>query len=111
MLERGKRKEEREEILQAALYGNAVNGGYEMSIHGAVTADYLNELKAEEPQDKSIYNKMTKYVTINIENAACKICSSHYGTEVYAAFADEKEIEFIEEVMKDYPDCFSVGIE
>ena len=35
---------------------------------------------------KAIYNKMTKYFTINVKSEQHKFCSAHYGTEI-SAFA------------------------
>ena len=58
-------KEETAEIQQASLYGKPVNEMYEVSIKGIVTTKLLTELLTDEPADRSIYNKMTKYFTIN----------------------------------------------
>lgn len=61
-------REERAEIAQASLYGAATDDGYEVSVKGVVTKRLLDELLTEEPTDKSIYNKMTKYFSINVKN-------------------------------------------
>lgn len=61
-------KEEAAEIESASLYGVAVDDKCEVSIKGSVTKELLEKLLIEEPTDKSIYNKMTKYFTIHVEN-------------------------------------------
>ena len=75
-------KEEIAEIESASLYGAAVDDKYEVPIKGSVTKELLEELLTEEPTDKSIYNKMTKYFTIDVGNDLCDIWSEHYGTEM-----------------------------
>lgn len=76
-------KEETEEILQVKRYGKAIADGNEISIKGAFVDELLLELMEENPADKEIYNKMTKYFTINVKNELCDIWSCHYGTEMY----------------------------
>ena len=66
---------------------------------------------SENPSDKSLYNKMTKYFTINIENEKCNFCSAHYGTELYLMNVSDEDFKFFEKVMKLYSDCFSIHIE
>ena len=61
-------KEELDEIRQASLYGNPTEVRNEVSVKGVVSVELLTELLSDEPSDKSIYNKMTKYFTINVEN-------------------------------------------
>ena len=64
----------------------------------------------ETPTDKEIYNKMTKYFTINVKNELCNICSEHYGTEMYIVIYSDVDVLFFEQVMKQYSDdCFSIG--
>lgn len=104
-------KEEVDEIRQASLYGNPTEDKNEVSIKGVVTAELLAELLSEELSDKSIYNKMTKYFTINVENDKCFFCSAHYGTEMYLEKVSDTDISFFESVVKQYDDCFSVGID
>ena len=58
-------KEETVDIQQASLYGNPIDDNYEVSIKGVVSEQFLSELLSENPTDKSIYNKMTKYFTRN----------------------------------------------
>lgn len=104
-------KEETAEIQQASLYGEPVEDKYEVSIRGTVTTELLTELLTDEPSDKSIYNKMTKYFTINVNNGLRDFCSAHYGTEMYINKASDDDIAFFSKIMEQYGDCFSVGIE
>ena len=104
-------KEETDEIKQASLYGNPTEDNYEVSVKGVVTAELLAELLSEEPSDKSIYNKMTKYFTINVENDKCFFCSAHYGTEMYLEKVSNADISFFESVVNQYDDCFSVSVD
>ena len=103
-------KEEVAEIEQASLYGIAIDDKYEVSIKGTVTKDLLEKLLIEEPTDKSIYNKMTKYFTIHVKNDLCDIWSEHYGTEMVIDIALDTDIDFFEQVMRQYPESFSIGI-
>lgn len=102
-------KEESSEIARASLYGDAITDKNEVSIKGIVTKELLEELLDKEPADKSLYNKMTKYFTINVKNSLCDICSAHYGTEMYLDITFDKDIEFFEKVMNQYPEKFSIG--
>ena len=104
-------KEETDEITHASLYGNPTEDNYEVSVKGVVTAELLAELLSEEPSDKSIYNKMTKYFTINVENDKCFFCSAHYGTEMYLEKVSDADISFFESVVKQYDDFFSVSVD
>lgn len=104
-------KEEVDEIRQTSLYGNSTEDKNEVSIKGVVTAELLAELLSEEPSDKSIYNKMTKYFTINVENDKCFFCSAHYGTEMYLEKVSDADISFFESVVKQYDDFFSVSVD
>ena len=104
-------KEEVDEIRQTSLYGNSTEDKNEVSIKGVVTAELLAELLSEEPIDKSIYNKMTKYFTINVENERCFLCSAHYGTEMYLERVSDTDISFFESVVKQYDDFFSVSVD
>lgn len=104
-------KEELDEIRQASLYGNPTEVRNEVSVKGVVSVELLTELLSDEPSDKSIYNKMTKYFTINVENDKCFFCSAHYGTEMYLEKVSDADILFFESVVKQYNDCFSVGID
>lgn len=104
-------KEEVDEIRQTSLYGNSTEDKNEVSIKGVVTAELLAELLSEEPSDKSIYNKMTKYFTINVENDKCFFCSAHYGTEMYLEKVSDADISFFESVVKQYDDYFSVSVD
>ena len=102
-------KEETVEISRAAMYGVPSEEGYEVSVKGTVTPHLLAELLADEPADKDIYNKMTKYFTIRVYRKSRIFSSEHYGTEIYLSGADD-DISFISKVLEPYGDCFSVGI-
>ncbi len=104
-------KEEVDEIRQASLYGNPTEDRNEVSVKGLVSGELLAELLLDEPSDKSIYNKMTKYFTINIKNKKCFLCSAHYGTEMYLERVSDDDILFFESVINQYDDCFSVSID
>ncbi len=103
-------REEVAEIREASLYGVAVEDKYEVSVRGIVTEELLEKLLTENPTDKSIYNKMTKYFTIHVENDLCDIWSEHYGTEMVISIRADADIEFFEQVMRQYSENFSIGI-
>lgn len=104
-------KEETAEIIQASAYGAPVNDNYEVSVKGTVSEELIAELLAENPTDKSIYNKMTKYFTINVEREQRKFCSAHYGTEIYLTGVSDDDIAFFQDVMKAYTEEeFSIHI-
>lgn len=103
-------REEISEIENASWYGVSAADSYEVSIKGVVTDGLLKEWLTEEPTDKSIYNKMTKCFTIHVENDLCNLWSEHYGTEMAIVVTAEKERVFLEQVMGQYPEAFSVGI-
>ena len=104
-------REENWEIEQASRYGNPVEDHYEVSVRGKVTREWMAELLAEEPNDKSIYNKMTKYFTINANHGQRSVCSAHYGTEFYVNGATEEDISFFRKVMDPYGEDFSTSVE
>lgn len=101
-------KEEADEIMEASLYGTAIEDGYEVSIKGRVTKTLLEKLLTDEPSDKNIYNKMTKYFTIHIKNDLCDIWSEHYGTEMVIDIVNDSDIIFFKQVMEQYPESFSI---
>lgn len=103
-------REESDEIRQASLYGCAVDDGYEVSIKGTMTKELLEKILTDAPTDKSLYNKMTNFFTIHAENELCDIWSAHYGTEMYIDISSDGDIEFFEQLMKRYPESFSIGI-
>lgn len=104
-------KEESEEIRQALQYGNLTEANYEVSIKGIVTKEFLTELLSENSQDKSIYNKMTKYFTINVDNGQRRFCSAHYGTEIYLMGVSDDDITYFKNTMRAYTeDDFSIAI-
>ncbi|MBO7196388.1 MAG: hypothetical protein J6V80_03545 [Clostridia bacterium] len=105
-------REEAAEIRQASLYGTPTEDNYEVSIKGAVSEELISELLLENPTDKSIYNKMTKYFTINVEREQRKFCSAHYGTEMYLMGVSDDDIAFFQNVMNKYTEeDFSIHIE
>ena len=105
-------KEESAEIQRASIHGNPTNENYEVSIKGVVSERFVSELLSENPSDKSIYNKMTKYFTINTERKGRKFCSAHYGTEIYLTGASDGDITFFQDVMKEYTEeDFSIAID
>ena len=105
-------KEESAEIQQASMYGNPIEDNYEVSIKGVVSERFISELLSENPTDKSIYNKMTKYFTINVEREGVKFCSAHYGTELYLIGVSDNDIAFFQDVMKEYTEeDFSIAID
>lgn len=104
-------KEEVMEIQQATFYGNPTEDNYEVSIKGIVSEALISELLSENPTDKSIYNKMTKYFTINVEHEQFKFCSAHYGTEMYLIGVSDDDIAFFQAVMKEFSkEDFSIHI-
>ena len=105
-------KEEAAEIQQASAYGNPTDENYEVAIKGVVSEQFILELLSESPSDKSIYNKMTKYFTINVEREGRKFCSAHYGTEIYLIGVSDDDIAFFHDVMKEYTEeDFSIVID
>lgn len=105
-------REEVAEIQQASVYGEPLEDNYEVSIKGIVCEELISELLSENPTDKSIYNKMTKYFTINVEREQRKFCSAHYGTEMYLMGVSDEDIAFFQNVMKEYSEeDFSICIE
>ncbi len=105
-------KEESAEIQQASIYGNPIDDNYEVSIKGVVSEQFISEMLSENPTDKSIYNKMTKYFTINAESEGVKFCSAHYGTEIYLIGVSNDDITFLKDVMKEYTEeDFSIAID
>ncbi len=101
-------KEETAEVQHASIYGEPSEDGYEVSVKGVVTPQLFAELLAEEPVDKEIYNKMTKYFTVRVRNASRTFSSEHYGTEIYANGASD-DLAFISNVMEPYGNRFSIG--
>ncbi len=105
-------KEESAEIQQASIYGNPFEDNDEVSIRGVVSEQFISELLSENPTDKSIYNKMTKYFTINAEREGIKFCSAHYGTEIYLMGMSDDDVAFFQDVMKEYTEeDFSIAID
>ena len=109
-------KEETEEILLSNKFYSisvqySMRKKMEISIKGAFVDELLLELMEENPADKEIYNKMTKYFTINVKNELCDIWSCHYGTEMYIEIYSDKDILFFDQTMRQYPDTsFSIAV-
>ena len=105
-------REESAEIQQASLYGSPTEDHYEVYVKGVVSEDLITELLSENPTDKSIYNKMTKYFTINVNHEQRRFCSAHYGTELYLIGVSEDDITYFKNIMNAYSEeDFSVYIE
>ena len=105
-------KEETAEIRQASVYGNPTDENYEVAIKDVVSEQFISELLSENPTDKSVYNKMTKYFTINTEREGIKFCSAHYGTEIYLIDVSYEDIAFFQDVMKEFSEeDFSIHID
>ena len=106
-------KEEIEEIDVASKYGCPVDDINEISIKGVVSSELITELLSDEPKDRSIYNKMTKYFTINVYSEKTFFCSAHYGTEIYIECISDEDVSFFMNVIKkhDEDDYFSMRIE
>ena len=101
-------KEQPEIVARAARYGEHEEDGYEVSVQGTVSREFLAELLAEEPVYEDAYYKQTKYFTINIERPDCLFSSSHYGTQLYVQGSAE-ELDFLAKILAPYGDKFSVG--
>ena len=74
-----------------------------------VTEALLEAWLTEEPAEKSVYNKMTRYFTIHVANARCDLWSEHYGTELVIEIQTDADTGFFEQVMGQYPESFSIG--
>ncbi len=76
-------KEERKEIQMALQYGKIKECDWEYGtvIAGAVTKEFIGYLLSlPKPSDTEIYNKMTPFFSIFLDNG---FSSAHYGTELY----------------------------
>ena len=97
-------------FLTPSITKKATDTGNEVSISAIVTDELVAELMDENPKYKELYNKMTKYFTINVKNDLCDICSTHYGTEMYITIYSDIDISFFEGVMSKFTeDEFSIG--
>ncbi len=104
-------KEEITEIAKASVFGTATEEKNEVSIKGWVTQALRRELLEEEPAEKMVYNKMTSYFTIHVNNSLCDLWSGHYGTEMQIGVASDEARDFLERVMGQYPEQFCIGCE
>ena len=102
-------REETAEIREASRCGTAAEERNEVSIRGTVTEALLEAWLTEEPAEKSVYNKMTRYFTIHVANARCDLWSEHYGTELVIEIQTDADTGFFEQVMGQYPESFSIG--
>ena len=102
-------REETAEIREASRCGTAAEEKNEVSIRGTVTEELLEAWLTEEPAEKSVYNKMTRYFTIHVANARCDLWSEHYGTELVIEIQTDADTGFFEQVMGQYPESFSIG--
>lgn len=78
--------DEKEEITLALKYGNRKDSDWEYGkiISGDVTKDFKDFiLSIPKPTDTEIYNKMTPFFSIFLDNGTSYFSSSHYGTEMY----------------------------
>lgn len=103
--------EENEEIKRAMSYGRPIqiDSNFQTAIKCIVTKQIIKEiLSLPEPMDKAVYNKMTEFFTIIVEN---KIYSEHYGTELYLFNVNDDEVEVFKKIMAPYWDKFSISIE
>lgn len=105
-------KDELEEISIAKKFGSLVPNKYgknEVAISGLVSEDFFQAIFDSSNLDKEIYNKMTRFFTINFKNNRCMLSSAHYGTEIYIYIYREKDVLFFTNLMEDYKDYFSFG--
>ncbi len=103
--------EEYKEIKKALTYGSLFQdeSNYETVIKGVVSEQMIKEfLSMPEPMDKTIYNKMTIFFTINIGD---NFCSTHYGTELYLYNVSDDEVEVFNIIMTPCWENFSISIE
>lgn len=103
--------EEHKEIKKALTYGSLFQdeSNYETVIKGVVSEQMIKEfLSMPEPLDKTIYNKMTIFFTINTKD---NFCSAHYGTELYLFNVSDDEVEAFKKIMSSCWENFSISIE
>lgn len=101
-------REETEEIRAASRYGAPVPEGGEVVVKGTVTQALLRELQAEQPADKSLYNKMTKYFTLCAAAEGCLFTGAHYGTEIYIQGVSEADLAWFRQTIAPYRAAFSI---
>ncbi|MDO5028801.1 MAG: hypothetical protein Q4E36_05995 [Bacillota bacterium] len=80
---------------------------YELSFIGKVNEAVLKNLFHNKPFDKEIYNKMTRFFTLNFKNESCNLSSSHYGTEIYIEVFSNEDALFLENLMAKNQENFS----
>ena len=103
-------KEERDEIKKALSYGKLCpsENDTEASIQGTVSQVMKKELlSAPEPEDKSVYNKMTDFFSICIDD---KLNSQHYGTQLYLFHVSDTEEAAFWEMIRPYQESFSIAV-
>lgn len=80
--------EETEEIAAVLSYGALKKTGWQYGkiIVGLVTPEFIDFLlEQEKPKDMDIYNKMTPFFSIFLDNG---FSSEHYGTELHTTEPD-----------------------
>lgn len=90
--------EEKESIVLISKFGTVEKSKTtkEIIISGEITNDFIELILNEEmPKDQNIYNKMTQFFTINIDEA---YSSCHYGTEIYIEEDEEFAKKILDEV-------------
>lgn len=103
-------QEEWAEIARASFYGAVEADQNEVSLKGIVTKELLEDLLTDNPVDKTIYNKMTSYFTVNIKQDLYTVRSEHYGTELYLELAADKDIRFLKQVINQNSNKLRIGI-
>lgn len=89
-------KNEKEEITSARKYGSLeeTNWEYGEVLKGILTAEFIHELLEWKCTKDDVYEKLTPYFTLQVG----KVCSEHYGTEIYLEQEPEKE-EMIQRIL------------
>ena len=103
-------QEETEEIRAASRYGTPVCENCEVVVKGTVTQALLQELQAEQPTDKSLYNKMTKYFALCVTAEGCLFSGEHYGTELYIEGLSDGDLAWFRRTIAPYQAAFSMEI-
>lgn len=82
-------KNEKEEIASALQYGTLeeTNWEYGEVIKGILTVEFIHGILEWNGTEDDVYEKLTPYFTLQVG----KVCSEHYGTEIYLEQEPEKE--------------------
>lgn len=100
-------QEEENEISAVMPYGRCEKDNMEVSVKGVMTRELLEDILVEPVDDKAVYNKMTKFFTVNVKNQKAEISSCHYGTQMYIDVFREEDINFLKAIVDKYPDSLS----